>query len=125
VVPLDGAGSTDPDQNYPLTFSWTLVQVPEGSAAELAGADTATPSFTADLAGDYVVELVVTDALDWPSLPDTVTISATDTSYLQPANTMAASYGRNSLIGSGVFNEIALLFIPLGAVVVRILRKRR
>jgi hypothetical protein len=37
--------------------------------------------------------------------------------YPQTANTIAASYGRASLIGSGVFNSLALLFLPVGAVI--------
>lgn len=34
--------------------------------------------------------------------------------YPEPANTIAASYGIPSLIGSGVFNSLALLLIPVG-----------
>jgi len=46
--------------------------------------------------------------------------------YPEPANTIAASYGRSSLIGSGVFNEIALLFAPVGAIILlRILRRKK
>lgn len=43
--------------------------------------------------------------------------------YSQPANTIAASYGRSSLIGSGVFNGLALVSIPVGAII--FLRNRR
>ncbi len=43
--------------------------------------------------------------------------------YPQPANTVAASYGRTSLIGSGVFNSLALLLIPVGWVI--LLRRLR
>jgi hypothetical protein len=78
LVTLDGAGSTDPDLNYPLTFAWTLKQAPAGSTAALTGSETVTPSFTADVMGEYVVELVVTDAFGWPSLPDTVAVSTTN-----------------------------------------------
>ena len=46
--------------------------------------------------------------------------------YPEPANTIATWYGRTSLIGSGVFNEVALLFLPVGAIILlRILRKKR
>ncbi len=37
--------------------------------------------------------------------------------YPEPANTMAASYGSKSLTGSGVFNSLALLLIPIGWVI--------
>jgi hypothetical protein len=45
--------------------------------------------------------------------------------YPEPANTIATSYGRTSLIGSGVFNEVALVLLPVGAIILlRILRRR-
>ena len=45
--------------------------------------------------------------------------------YPEPANTIAASYGRRSLVGSGLFNQVALLLIPVGTVVLlRILRRK-
>lgn len=59
-VQLDGSASTDPE-NDPLTFAWTLTNKPEGSQAELLDADSATPSFTPDLPGAYLVQLVVSD----------------------------------------------------------------
>jgi len=46
--------------------------------------------------------------------------------YTEPANTIAASCGRNTLLGSGVFNQIALLLLPVGAIfLLRILRMKR
>ena len=46
--------------------------------------------------------------------------------YPEPANTMAAAYGQSSLIGSGVFNALTLVFVPLGAVIVmRILGRKK
>jgi hypothetical protein len=75
-VSLDGAGSSDPDAD-PITYAWTLT-APAGSAAVLDDPTSATPSFTADIDGDYVVELVVSDGtLD--STPASRTISASPT----------------------------------------------
>jgi len=43
-----------------------------------------------------------------------------------PPNSHAAVYGADSVIGSGLGNQIALIFIPLGAVIfLKILRKKR
>jgi cytochrome c2/cytochrome c553 len=76
-VTLDGSGSSDPDDGpQPLTYAWTLDSVPAGSGATLANADTASPTFTADLDGDYVASLVVNDGLD-DSAADSVTVTAT------------------------------------------------
>ncbi|WP_250463442.1 PKD domain-containing protein [Microbulbifer litoralis] len=60
VVTLDGEESSDPDDNR-LTYQWAIIQRPDNSSAELQGASTATPSFTADAPGPYLLELQVTD----------------------------------------------------------------
>jgi hypothetical protein len=60
AVALDGRASTDANGD-PLTYLWTLTARPPGSAAALAGATSAAPTFTADAAGPYVATLVVND----------------------------------------------------------------
>ncbi|OJT25651.1 hypothetical protein BO221_07265 [Archangium sp. Cb G35] len=61
--------------NDSLTYSWTLTQRPPGSTAVLTGADTATPSLTPDVEGEYRLAFVVGDGLETsPSV--TVTLAA-------------------------------------------------
>jgi PKD repeat protein len=58
---LDGSGSSDP-AGLPLAFTWAFQSVAGGSSltdVDISGADTATPSFTPDTAGIFVVELEV------------------------------------------------------------------
>ena len=79
TVQLDGTGSADPEGST-LTFGWAFESRPPGSAASLQNPTSATPSFVPDIAGVYVVRLVVTDG-SLQSAPNACTISAEDTGY--------------------------------------------
>lgn len=79
LVDLDGSGSSDPDENYPLSYFWQITDKPTGSVAELSDPCDVNPSFTVDMLGDYVIELVVTDSLGAQSEPDSVLISTFNT----------------------------------------------
>ncbi|HSH88588.1 MAG TPA: PKD domain-containing protein [Ramlibacter sp.] len=73
TVTLQGSGS-DP-HGAPLTYSWSFQSKPAGSNAVLANANTANPSFVADMEGEFVVRLVVNNG-SVNSEPSTVTITA-------------------------------------------------
>ena len=73
LVRLDGSGSSDVDGDI-LTFSWSFVEIPDESAAVLSGSNAVDPTFTADLPGNYIVQLMVNDG-HANSTPDTITIS--------------------------------------------------
>jgi hypothetical protein len=60
TIILDGTPSKDPN-NMPLTYSWRLVDQPQGSNPVLSNATTATPTFRADVVGVYTVALTVSD----------------------------------------------------------------
>jgi hypothetical protein len=76
TVTLDGTGSFDPNGSA-LGYTWTFTSRPAGSTATLLGANTANPTFSPDLSGEYRVQLVVNDgSLD--SLPATVLITASN-----------------------------------------------
>ncbi|MBI5509652.1 MAG: Ig-like domain-containing protein, partial [Deltaproteobacteria bacterium] len=61
LVTLDGSKSHTADGQGPeaLTFEWSVISMPRGSAATLAAADSAHPTFTVDAVGDFVFRLVV------------------------------------------------------------------
>lgn len=74
TVTLNGSGSSDPD-GHSLTYAWTVISKPAGSAAGLSNASAQSPTLLLDADGDFVVELVVSDGFV-SSAADTVTITA-------------------------------------------------
>ncbi len=94
LVNLDASGSSDPE-NDPLVYTWTQVS---GASVNLAGANTATPSFTApprtSSAQTLEFEVRVTDSFD-----------ATDTATVQitiPANQLPlADAGPDQTLAGG------------------------
>ncbi len=93
-------GSSDPDGD-PLAFGWTLVSAPAGSVAALSSQTAATPSFTPDRMGTYVVRLTVTEgptgAPNRNVLQDEVTIVAVNRAPVVTAATPGAvtTWSRN------------------------------
>ena len=77
TVFLDGSASFDDNTaTAALEYAWSFSSLPGGSTAVLLGADTAMPTFFADLTGTYAVQLVVTDEGGLTSPPDEVMISS-------------------------------------------------
>ena len=92
---LDGSASSDPDGwPMPLTYGWRFVSLPAKSLlsdADISSAGTATPSFTPDVAGTYVLELSVYDG--------------TDTDYDNVAVTVEEAAKPGDLDGDGVIGQ--------------------
>lgn len=59
-----------------LSYQWTLLSAPGGSAARLRNSGTARPSLLPDLQGPYLVSVVVTDAAGNRSAPAVTTLTA-------------------------------------------------
>jgi hypothetical protein len=62
TVYLDGTMSSDP-KGLGLSYQWTLVSSPEGSAAVLRDDTNSQTKFDADAAGIFKVKLVVNNGL--------------------------------------------------------------
>ena len=76
VAALDGTGSADAD-GHALSYRWSLLSVPAGSAASLSDATAPSPWFAMDRAGQYVAQLIVNDGFG-DSAPDTVVVTASN-----------------------------------------------
>ena len=74
AVSLDGEGSADADGD-PLTYAWAMVLAPAGFSNVLDDPTSPTPSFVADVAGEYRLRLTVHDG-QAASDPDEVVITA-------------------------------------------------
>ncbi|MFT5680158.1 MAG: hypothetical protein ACI8RZ_001063 [Myxococcota bacterium] len=103
TIVLDGGGSYDPDGDQ-ITFHWSFDRVPEDSAmaayAGFPGNGTTSNSseLRPDVAGTYIVELIVKDNLGAESSPDLVVIN------VEPGEAPVANAGldQNSLTGATV-----------------------
>lgn len=98
AVTLDGRGSSDPDGD-PLTYTWSFVSVPQGSSATIMLSNITVATFTPDVPGTYVVQLMVSDGQ--LSSTDTVTITAAPFNH-PPVVTLSLSVGSSILVGSGI-----------------------
>ena len=84
VVTLDGTASTDANRD-PLTYKWSLSNVPTGSGAALNATYSPNPRFTADMVGTYTAILTVNDGKA-DSLSSVVVITASAANSAPVAN---------------------------------------
>ncbi len=76
LVTLNGGASADANGDA-LTYAWTLTSKPAGSTAVLSSPTSVNPTFTADVAGNYVVTLSVHDGkISSSAASVTVTVAA-------------------------------------------------
>ena len=104
LVALDGSSSSDADKD-PLSYVWTLVAKPAGSSAVLANAASATPTFSADVAGVYSVTLVVNDG-KLNSNASSLRITVTPVNVAGPGRFIAAELLR-SISGADIAAALA------------------
>ena len=83
------ATPTDPGTTCGLTqiftYAWQVVDSPLASSALISDPTAAAPTFTPDVAGDYTLSVVATDARDHSSLPAFTHLTASTCAELPPA----------------------------------------
>ena len=119
---LVNLGSAPTGGQPPYTYSWSLASVPSGSAAALSSITDPSPTFTPDIAGDYVVGVTVTDSASSPhtansqvatitvTAPPPTTVSLTVNSVELPSNPFA---GQWIALSDSSGNTIATGFTPI------------
>ena len=68
-IQLDGSASSDPNEDA-LSYFWVLQEKPMNSTADesyFSDRTAESPTFYADVAGEYLVSLAVNDGLEWSS----------------------------------------------------------
>ena len=104
LVTLDGSGSYDPDNNYPLAFVWNQLS---GVPVTLINPGTTYPSFVAPSQPAILVfQLVVTDSLGGISIPDTVIITILNTPPVANAgpDQLVSAASQVTLDGTGSYD---------------------
>lgn len=97
TITLNGTG-TDKEGDK-LTFKWSFTKKPSGSKAALSSTNAAAPAFSADLAGQYQLQLVVNDGkVNSPA--DTVVITIGTSANTAPV--AHAGLDQHVLPGTGV-----------------------
>ena len=76
TVTLDGSGSSDANGDT-LTYLWAITSLPPGSVATVADATAMNTTFVPDVAGTYVVQLIVDDGLQ-DSIPGTIQVQVVE-----------------------------------------------
>ena len=63
TISFNGANSYDPSGLEPLTYSWELIEKPEGSSTDFEDNDSPTTPLFIDSSGDYTVGLTVQNTI--------------------------------------------------------------
>jgi RHS repeat-associated protein len=108
TVQLDGSGSGDIDGD-PLTYSWIITSAPTGSTSTLSSSTVVNPTIVPDIAGTYVVELIVNDG-QADSLPDSMTITAEASGPQLPPDPASVAPPVDQTVATTVYDSTAFIY---------------
>lgn len=127
LVTLDGSASSDADGDL-ISYQWLLTTIPTGSTAHLSGSTSARPTFTSDVDGTYVAQLIVNDGVD-ESAVDIITVNSATANTAPTANAGANQNvatntlvtlngsGSSDLDGDTLSYQWSLMDIPSGSLI--------
>lgn len=100
---LEGKFSHSPDGHF-IHYQWELLSTPVGSTASLQNANTAVPTLVADIPGDYLVRVEVSDATGYSTDAAVVTALAEPPhdSAFAPRSRLNAGPDRTAAVGMKV-----------------------
>jgi hypothetical protein len=104
IVTIDGGASSDSNGDS-LSYRWALTTSPAGSRAALSAATNVRPTFVADVAGLYVVTLIVNDGTS-DSAQDSASITAS-LKQAAPNALPTANAGPNQVVPVGTTVTLA------------------
>jgi len=98
IASMSGEGSNDPD-NYPapLTYQWSVSAVPADSSianSDIVNADQAVAQLMPDVAGQYTVQVLVSDGVD-VAIDEAIVTAVSNGLPGGPTNIMARAKGRH------------------------------
>jgi len=104
-IELDASSSSDPE-NQDLFYNWNLAAKPDGSQAFLDNDKAVKPSFIADVAGQYIVHLVVDDG-EQTSVTKTVQfkVISADDPPVAIAKDVTSLGGRHYVVGDTILMD--------------------
>jgi len=100
-VSLTGGTGSDPDDDA-LSYSWSFASFPQGSQSVLSGGNSPSPSFTSDVIGDYILELIVNDGMG-NSPGDTIVISVIEGDFCN--SEVIITYSNPEAVAIGDVND--------------------
>jgi hypothetical protein len=104
-ITLDGSGSHDANGDL-LSYQWRFVGRPVGSSAALSIQLGVKPSFTVDVAGEYILELTTWDGLE-NSDPDTVIVTVNNSTPVANAGAdLPANVGQIITLNGGDSSDL-------------------
>lgn len=117
-VQLNGSTSFDANGDA-LTYAWSIVTRPAGSVATLVTPTSAKSTFVADIVGNYVISLTVSDGKsNSAAITTTVTASATNLSITQApfvdGSLIPLRLASTAMGGSNLSPQMSIGDIPQG-----------